>query len=548
MCSHGASCDAGRARRGAGRWADRGRDRVRDRLLHHPRSAGGRTAGPVAHRAGPVADHAPRGPGRGRGRPGGAGGHRVAGRRNRGRARGHRGAADLVPPSRPRPDRQAGSAGSVDPAAGRRAGRQPRPGRRADPQRGHRPAACRRAGRGTGHQPSAPHRHPGGAARVRGRHRRPGRRPDRHRPAAGRRPPRARRARGSHRARLRRRQGRRRPARGGGRTCHLPHHLGVDRGVPARLHRLPRAAPVLLGAVRHPARPGGARRGRGLLRRRPVLAAPAVADHRAPAVPAPRPRPGPGPASTCRLAAGLPVMWLTTAGAAAGAGIVLVIAGLRPAPPRLDAVLARISVPAVLPGGASLQAGLGGWMATHLARPGRLAIPRTDLALLGRSPETFLVHKLAAAAAGLASFALLGLFFAATGTAMPWQIPAAASLAAGAGTSEALEYAARIGSGWPFARIAAALQAARTAHEPPWRHLAALGEEIGVPEVSELAGTAEIAGSEGTKIAATLAAKTESLRGQLLADTRSRANSRTTTMIVPLSLLGLGLVLLMAFP
>ena len=281
-------------------------------------------------------------------------------------------------------------------------------------------------------------------------------------------------------------------------------------------------------------------------------------------------------------------MWLMAAGAVAGLGIVLVIAGLRPAPPRLDAVLARLDAPAVLPRRGSLQAGLGGWMATHLARPGRLAIPRADLALLGRSPETFLMHKLTAAAAGLASFALLGLFFAATGTAMTWQIPAAASLAAGAGmfffpdadvraeaarrrrdfthafiaylqlvrlaraagagTSEALEYAARIGSGWPFARIAAALQAARTAHEPPWRHLAALGEQIGVPEVSELAGTAEIAGSEGTKIAATLAAKTESLRGQLLADTRSRANSRTTTMIVPLSLLGLGLVLLMAFP
>ena len=307
------------------------------------------------------------------------------------------------------------------------------------------------------------------------------------------------------------------------------------------------------------------------------------------AVPAPRSRPGTRPSRHLPLAAGVPVMWLMTAGAAARAGIVLVIAGLRPAPPRLDAVLARISAPAVLPGSASLQAGLGGWMATHLARPGSAAIPRADLALLGRSPETFLVHKLAAAAAGLASFALLGLFFAATGTAMPWQIPAAASLAAGAGmfffpdadvraeaarrrrdfthafiaylqlvrlaraagagTSEALEYAARIGSGWPFARIAAVASGRPDrAHEPPWRHLAALGEEIGVPEVSELAGTAEIAGSEGTKIAATLAAKTESLRGRLLADTRSRANSRTTTMIVPLSLLGLGLVLLHGLP
>ncbi len=281
---------------------------------------------------------------------------------------------------------------------------------------------------------------------------------------------------------------------------------------------------------------------------------------------------------------------LIAAGVAAGLGITLIIAGLRPAPPRLDAVLARIDAAdrTPLPGHRSLQPGMGGWLAARLARRGGLAIPRADLALLGRTPEAFVVHKLAAAAAGMVSFALLGVFFAATGIAMPWEIPAAASLAAGAGmfffpdydvraeaarrrrdfshafvaylqlvrlgraagagTSEALEYAARIGGGWAFARIAATLAAARRAHEPPWQHLAALGSQIGVPEVSDLAAAAEIAGSEGAKIAATLAAKTESLRGQLLAVTRARANARTTTMIVPLTLLGLGFVLLMAFP
>jgi Type II secretion system (T2SS), protein F len=284
------------------------------------------------------------------------------------------------------------------------------------------------------------------------------------------------------------------------------------------------------------------------------------------------------------------VTGLIAAGAVTGLGIVLVIAGLRPAPPRLDAVLARLdaATTAAQPGPRSLESALGGWLTARLARPGGLAIPRADLALLGRSPETFLVHKLAAAAAGLVSFGLLGVFFAATGVALPWEIPAAASVAAGAGmfffpdydvraeaarrrrdfahafvaylqlvrlaraagagTTEALEYAARLGGGWPFARIAGALGDARRAHEPPWQHLAHLGDQIGVAEVSELASAAEIAGSEGAKIAATLAAKTESLRGQLLADTRAKANARTTTMIVPLTLLGLGFVLLMAFP
>ena len=120
---------------------------------------------------------------------------------------------------------------------------------------------------------------------------------------------------------------------------------------------------------------------------------------------------------------------------------------------------------------------------------------------------------------------------------------------AGAGTSEALEYAARIGDGWAFARIAAVLDGRRP------RPRAALGPpgrprrgHRGPRSVAELAGTAEIAGTEGAKIAATLAARTESLRGRMLADTRARASSRTTTMIVPLTLLGMGFVLLLAWP
>jgi len=277
------------------------------------------------------------------------------------------------------------------------------------------------------------------------------------------------------------------------------------------------------------------------------------------------------------------------AGAAAGIGLCLVIAEIWTAPPRIDAVLARLEAPAAPPGGSrSVDALLGRWLAARLDRPGGLAIPRADLALLGRTPEKFLVHKITAAVAGLLSFALLGAFFQLAGVRISWEMPAAAAVAAGAGmfffpdfdvraeaarrrrdfahawisylqlvrlaraagagTNEALEYAARIGDGWVFTRIATVVDRSRRAHEPPWEGLAAFGEEIGVPEVSEFADTAEMAGSEGARIADTLAAKTESLRGQLLASARAKANSRTTTMVVPLTLLGLGFVLLLAFP
>jgi Flp pilus assembly protein TadB len=284
------------------------------------------------------------------------------------------------------------------------------------------------------------------------------------------------------------------------------------------------------------------------------------------------------------------MIWLAAAGACCGLGIVLVTAELWPAPPRLDAVLARIHAPGPAPRrGADPAAGrLGCWLAARLAGTRLAAIPRADLSLLGRAPETFLVHKLAVSATGLVAFAAAGAVLTVTGTGVPWQVPAGASLAAaaclwfapdldvraeaarrrrdfthafisylqlvrlaraaGAGTSEALEYAARTGDGWAFARIAATLAAAARARQPPWDHLAALGEDIGIPEVSELAGTAQTAGTEGARIAATLAARTESLRFRMLADARARASSRTTTMIVPLTLLGMGFVLLLAWP
>jgi Flp pilus assembly protein TadB len=277
-------------------------------------------------------------------------------------------------------------------------------------------------------------------------------------------------------------------------------------------------------------------------------------------------------------------------GALAGGGIVVIIAAARPAPVRLDATLASLeaSQPLHTGGRPSAEAALGQWLAAHLARPGRLAIPRADLALMGQTPETFLVRKVAAGLAGLVSFTLAAAVLALGGITLPWEVPAAASLAvgagmfflpdadlragaarrrrdfryawcsylqlvrlackAGAGTNDALESAASVGDGWVFARIHVALSTARAGHEPLWQGLMNLGTEIGAAEVCQVAETIRVAGSEGTKIADTLAAAAESLRQQLTTEARARANSRTAAMVVPLTLLGLGFILLMAYP
>jgi hypothetical protein len=97
-------------------------------------------------------------------------------------------------------------------------------------------------------------------------------------------------------------------------------------------------------------------------------------------------------------------------------------------------------------------------------------------------------------------------------------------------------------------RIHQALTRARHSQQQPWRALARLGEDIGVRDLIDLAHTAEIAGNEGAKMHDVLVAKITSMRHEASAAARAEANSRTTAMWVPTSLLMLGFVILVGFP
>src|SRR5262249_9022022 len=119
---------------------------------------------------------------------------------------------------------------------------------------------------------------------------------------------------------------------------------------------------------------------------------------------------------------------------------------------------------------------------------------------------------------------------------------------AGAGLNAALEGPVTLASGWPFRRIAEALARARRAQQQPWQALAELGEQIGVPDLVDLAHTAQIAGAEGAKMHGVLAAKIAAMRHEAAASSRAEANARTTAMWVPTSLLMLGFVVLVGFP
>ena len=284
-------------------------------------------------------------------------------------------------------------------------------------------------------------------------------------------------------------------------------------------------------------------------------------------------------------------LWVIASGMLAGLGIFIVVRELVPAPTRLEAALARLDVGAVpepgpVGGVAGRTAGkLGQRIAAELAW---LPVPTADLALLGKDRETWIASKVGCGLLGLAFPPLLAELATLAGVGLGWSAPVVISLlcgsalffapdlvtrvnaaerrtdfkraltsyldlvalerGAGAGPTEALEAAAEIGDGWAFRRISAALDAARRAGAAPWTALARLARETGISELADVADIAEVAGQEGAKILDTLAARAASMRAEALAADRATAGSRSTTMVIPIALLGAGFLLLLIFP
>jgi tight adherence protein C len=284
-------------------------------------------------------------------------------------------------------------------------------------------------------------------------------------------------------------------------------------------------------------------------------------------------------------------------GTGIGAGLWLLLIGLRPPAPPAASVLARLSTvtPATKPLPAS-QEPASSWS----ARAGRRAVPllartglptgrtRRDLLILGRSTEDLLAQQAATGATGLILVPVSDLWFSALSLHVPvtllvfgatvaaavmfWtpvvSTAAAAkiaraetraaltmflelagtSFAAGGGVEQSLNDAAAIGDGLTFAKLRAALSEAQLTRTPVPAVFARLADELDSPDLAQLAASLSLTGSEGARIKDALAAKAQVLRGRQLADVQAAAEVATERTGVPIGLMFFAFMIAIGFP
>lgn len=215
--------------------------------------------------------------------------------------------------------------------------------------------------------------------------------------------------------------------------------------------------------------------------------------------------------------------------------------------------------------------------------------PARDLAVLRMTPARFYGRKVLYGLLGLVLPTLLVGFFALIGIKVPVVVPAGVTviLAAvmfmmpsrdiaaaaakaradcaravsayielcalernsGAGASVALANAAQVGDAWVFGRISEELARSRYNGQPPWDALKALAEDLGLPELTDVADIMRLANDESSEVYRQLRARSASVRSALTSAELAHANVIEERMYLPASLLGVVfLALLMAPP
>jgi tight adherence protein C len=275
-----------------------------------------------------------------------------------------------------------------------------------------------------------------------------------------------------------------------------------------------------------------------------------------------------------------------------GFGVVLGVRALRPAPPALAAALAQLSAE---PSTISMSMPTGStrerweWLppAVATALDGHLGVSDADLKIIAWTRPQLAARKLTLALAGFLAPSVLGLIMVFLGlgafivfpvavgvaiAAVGWFLPSqearelagkarldfrtnleffltlvAGERKARGSVEQALEEASEVSGSMPFLRMRRAIRRANLAGRKPWADLRALGEELEVPELRNLADIAEVA-ADGAAVYKTLLASARTLRHAELSDQRTEANEVSERMSRPLALLVFGLTLFVLVP
>ncbi|MDE0804235.1 MAG: hypothetical protein OSA99_13055, partial [Acidimicrobiales bacterium] len=261
-----------------------------------------------------------------------------------------------------------------------------------------------------------------------------------------------------------------------------------------------------------------------------------------------------------------------------GGGLLLVAAGLRPRPTPLGEVnrmLGRAGVSAAASKAITAPPTATSDLRGRIGRAGAASVARlgvdidaltSRLRVLDKSLEQHVYEKLFAAAAGFTLPVVMAIVILAAGVSVAPIVIAALSvvfatagffypdvpladrvetrrrefrhslssfldlvtiiMAGGGGIESALTGAADAGEGWPFEQLRDALRRSRMTRRTPWDTLAALGEDLGIDELVELAASVSLAGGHGARVKDSLIAKADALRGALAAEIEATAESQ----------------------
>lgn len=117
----------------------------------------------------------------------------------------------------------------------------------------------------------------------------------------------------------------------------------------------------------------------------------------------------------------------------------------------------------------------------------------------------------------------------------------------GSGSRQAMELAAEVGDSWVFRRIGEELARSRWSGQAPWDALNALSEELGLPELDDLADIMRLS-KEGSQVYSNLRARSSALRSAMLSMELAKANATGERMSMPMSLLGVVFMAILVAP